>query len=582
MKGKFDAIKYARSLEKQLSAEPAKKKKLQEELAALRKRVLLAGKNGFDTEALGGAINDIQAALDKNDHAKAGELMAAAEERLREGLGRLEEATLEDLEESTRTIIGEVELLGVDVSGPQELFAQAEEKVGQDDDAARRLLVAARQQAQKARESIISDAVSFPQGLVVESEKWGMDVLAYKAVLDNVGGLIASGDWGRVIELTDSLREDIDKGRRVFFKGHLEMARADIEGRRAGGADTGRQEALLSKARSSMDRRDYETAAELLAEIGQASAPAKAAPPKTERQAQEPSEAAGILHQARAAISAGAKMGMDISDFNERYENASEMAKGRKGPDAVRAARELLDEVLGRQRDLTASVIASLEGDLRSLRKAGANVDSPESALRDARKALEQGIIEQAFSLARRALDESEALREHAVEPVPERPGAEAPGIGRALELIGMAEADGACLEGVEGLVIAAMERSENGTAQEAEEAADTLERSIQLQTRAFAQAEDALQRAQETVAEALIQELGVQGERQKLSEALSACARGEYESARYQAAMIGNSRTRSASCRSAAASCRLPATSFLAAKSRASSLSGARSSTAQ
>jgi hypothetical protein len=536
LKGKFDAIKYARSLEKQLSAEPAKKKRLHEDLAKFRKRVLEAGKKGLETDHLGAIIEEVQSALEKNDYTKAGQLLAAGAEKLQEELGRFESGTLDEFLESARTIIGEVELLGVDVARAQELWAQAEQQSGKDEAAARRLGASARREAQKARESIISDAVSFPQGLVAESERWGMDVSAYKATLENVKELIKSEDYGRVIELTDSLRENIEKGRRSFFREAVDRAQAGIDGMKEAGSDTGRLEALLSRARSSIDSKDYETAAELLGGMGQAATQEKKIAAGAEPAAKEPSEASRFLQRAQAAIATGAKMGMDTREFTERLEKAAEQLKMRKGSEAAQLARGLLDEMAERQRDLTESVIASLEGDLRSLRKAGARVDSPEAALKEARKAVDEGKYEEAFSLARRALDESEALRETAEAPGAAAPEGAAPAIGRALELVSKAEEDGACLEGVEGLVIAAMERSENGTSAEAEEAAAALERSVQVQTRAFLQADDALQKAQETVADALMQELNISAERQKLAEAISACARGEYESARYQA----------------------------------------------
>jgi hypothetical protein len=542
LKGKFDAIKYARSLEKQLSAEPPRKKKLQEDIAKLRRRVLESAKKGLDAGHLDTIIEDAQSAIDKNDFPRAEELLAAAEEKLQAELRQMESGTLKEVLDAARTIIGDVELLGVDVSRAQEMLAQAEELAGKDEKEARRLGQGARHEAERSRESIISDAVSFPQGMVAESEEWGMDVSAYKATLEKVKALISAGDYGQAIGLTDNLRDDIDKGRRTFFRDIAGRVQAAIGEAKNAGADAGRLETLLSRARSSIDSKDYETASELLTEAEQSATTGRKPAARAEAPSKDTADASKSIAMAREAISAGAKMGLDTSELSGRLEKAQELLSGRKPSEAASAARRVQDELREKQKNLSASVIASLEGDLRALRKAGAKVDSPEEALREARKAVEKGRYEEAFSLARRALEESEALRD-----APESPGVPVPSqagtsISRALELIERADEDGACLEDIEKLALAALEHADKGETGLAEEAAGALERNVLEQTRAFLQADAAIQKAQETVAEALMEELNISGERQKLGNAMAACLGGEYESARYQAEDIAPS----------------------------------------
>lgn len=638
MKGRYDALKYAKSMEKQLSIDP-RKKKVQDSLAQLQKRVAEEQAKGADVAQLAGALSEAARAAEKNDIAQAEELMASVEE----GLKGLRPPSAEDEVSRARERVNEVELLGLDVARAIEKIGQAERALkARDARAALALAQAAQKEAEKALESSVEEAVPYAETLVTECEKVGMDVAGLKAKLDKVRELVAKKEFNSSLQLSTSLIDEIDPARRSYFRDYLSRVVAALEEAGRAGLDTPKMEGSLEKARLLIDSRDYEGAAELLkgveselkarkgfvAEeegalileelVGKVeSAGMEAEDLRRElnrvlelRGAKDPSageaalelrknledilksssECAHLLEQVRAAVSAGAKMGMNVKQFTARAAEAEDQLRSRQFKDTLAGARRLLDRVRERQRELSSGAIASLEEEVGRFRKAGASVEGPEAVLGKARAAVDEGKFEEAFSLARKTVDELDALRDalarynealtkctglmaDAVEQridcsmaeplVQESRGAAAKGefvaaartVDKALELlsgallgrtsegiqhaiglVAKADDEGTELEDIERVAVEGLGHAEAGDFKRAGEAALAIERLVGAQGRAHIMAADALQKARETLAEAMMEGLPVSMEAQKLELAAEACERGEYESARYAA----------------------------------------------
>ena len=638
MKGRYDALKYAKSMEKQLSIDP-RKKKVQDALAQLHKRVAAEEAKGADVAKLSGVLSEASKAAEKNDLPRAEELIAAVEE----GLGGLPPATPEDEVSRARERVNEVELLGLDVARAIEQIAQAEQALkARDLKAALKLARGAQKEAEKALEGSVEEAVPYAESLVAECERVGMDVAGLRAKMDTVKELVRKKEFNSSLQLSTELIDAIDPARRSYFRDFLSRAVAAVGESGQAGLDTSKMETSLQKARALIDAKDYESAAELLKGIVSEAKAGKGLVSEEEgallleelvhrvegagmeaedlrrefnrilelRGAKDPSaagaalefrnnlegvlksaqECAALVEQARAAVSAGAKMGMDIKQFGARADELEGQLRARQFKDVGAGARRLLDRVRARQRELSSGAISSLQDEVDRFRKGGAPVEGPEGVLGRARAAVEAGRFEEAFSLARKTVDELDALRDalarynqalskctgllsdaaeqkmdcSMAEPIVQEAreaaakgafieaaqtveralellsgamlGRSSEGIQYAIGLISKADEEGTELEDIERAAIEGLGHAEDGDFKRAGEAAVAIEKLVGAQGRAHIMAADALQKAQETLAEAIIEGLAVSMETRKLELAEEACGRGEYESARYAA----------------------------------------------
>jgi hypothetical protein len=366
VKGKFDAIKFTRSMEKQLSVDP-RRKKYQDALAGLQKRLAEREKAGADVSRLSGLLADAGKAVERSDFKGADELRSRIEDGLK-GLGTPEE---DDEVAQTRALMNEVELAGVENARALELIAQAEAaQKARDTKAARKLAQSARKETDKVLEGTASDAVAYAESLVAECDRVGMDVAAFKEKLGKVKEMMKNREFTSALQPATSLIDEIEPRRRAHFRDRLSTFAATIEKARGAGQDVTRMEDLLGRARQLVDGRDYEGAVEVLRGMepgkpaamealsgGEDAAALEALVAGLEKAGQDvealrvelerilglratddasaasaaaefrktagerlksASECAGLLEQVRAAITGGAKMGIMVKTFSDR------------------------------------------------------------------------------------------------------------------------------------------------------------------------------------------------------------------------------------------------------------------------
>ena len=601
MKGKFDALKYTKSLEKKLSTDP-RKKKVQDGLAEIQRRVDDAEGRGADVSKFRGYVAEAGRAVEKNDLGRAEELSSIVEE----GLKSLEPPSIEDEIARIREKVNNVELLGAEMGAAQEFISQALEAIrSKNPKSARKLASSALKEADKALEETISQLRSYVDTAISDNERLGMDVVELKRTRERVLGLIKEGDYNGAISLTTTLGEELERSRRGFMRAAATRVGSILDEAKGSGQDVSRAEGSLSRARSLIDSRDFEGAAELLKAVetevrpGKGAVPGEGARPVVEEPAakvepvespEEASEASGLLDQIRAAVSAGIKMGLDLKGQAAKLAELDVHFKARRFEDAASGARPLLENIRERQRQLAEGAIGSLEEEVARFRRGGASVAGPEKVLAEAKAALEGGNREGAFALARRTAAELDTLRDalDSYNRVLERcvafvsdareknidctmaqpliaeaqaeasrgefvsaagrvsralemlnsamPGRTGEGIQRSLELIARSDEEGTQLEDVERLALEGLTHADEGDLARAGESARAIELLIGSQTRASLMARDALGKAGETLAEAMMEMLDVSEESGKLALAAGALERGEYESSRYMA----------------------------------------------
>jgi len=590
MKGRFDALKYAKSLEKQLSADP-RKKRLQDDVARLQSRLADEGRKGADVSGLERLLSDASSAVEGGDLGLAEELVSRAEKGL-SGLGAL---SVEEAIARARRAAEDVGMLGLDNVRALELIGQAEDAIRKKDHrSARKLAVASQKEAETALEGSVQDALPYAEGLVSECERCGMDVSGLRGRLSAVRELLGKREYNAALQECTTLVEDIEPARKSFFRERLARAGESVERAREGGRDVSALEGSLARARRLLDLKDFEGACEALGEVeaatGAAAAPAGPPGPGPEAPPDEVEEASGVLSELRSAIAAGTKMGLDLKAETARVPEVEGLLKAGDGRGAAAVGRQVLAKVRERQKALSGSAIASLEDEVARLRKGGASVAPAQKVLEQASERLRAGSHEEAFALARRAVDELDALREGMAgyaeamsrckgllkdaagsrldctlaEPLVEEAraaaargeylaaagklaealglledamaGRAAGGLRRALELVSRADEEGTDLEDVERLALDGLAFEESGEGGRLGEVAATIERLAGSRARSSMMARDALDRAGETMAEAMMEMLDVSDETRKVGLAGEALQRGEYEDARFLA----------------------------------------------
>ena len=637
MKGKFDALKYAKSLEKQLSADPRKKKR-QDDIARLQAGLAEEKNRGADVSVLGGLLSDAATATDKGDFARADELLSRAEQ----GLRGLQPQSIEDEIARIKERVNDVDLLGLDNSRAAELIAQAEQAIRtRDHRSARKLAQAAQKEAEKALEGSVLDALPYAESLLAECERTGMDVAALKGTLTGVRELLEKREFNSALQACTSLIEEIEPRRRAYFRNLVSRVSEAVEGAREPGLEKPRLEGSIAKARQLIDAKDFEAAAGILRGIeaavlagpgpvpegegvqaleellrrvealGLASGdlrgeldglrrlgandplkPGAAAGlrKKLEVALAESTETSALLEQLRGALSAGTKMGLDVKGHAARLHELEGLMRARRFGDARSGTLQTLEKLREHLKQRSEGAIASLEEEVSRFRRGGASVVGPEKVLTEAREALGSGRHEEAFALARRTVDELDALRdaldgygraiekcgalmadarEQKIDCTMAQPlvdeakeaasrgefvaaadrvsraleilngairGATGEGIQYSLGLVARSDGEGTHLEDVERLALEGLSYADEGDFRRAGESAQAIERLVGAQTRAGIMARDALDKAGETMAEAMMEMLDVSGESGKLALAMESLDRGEYEGARYMA----------------------------------------------
>ena len=651
MKGRFDAIQYAKSLEKQLKVDPARKKKNQDALADIEKRAAEEQKKGSDISKITSLVSDAKALLEKNDYVKAEGMVTQCEEELR----KFSAASVEAVVQKASAIINEVEMSGVDVSKALELIKSAEQALRDNNaERARQLALEGQKEAERIRDSQLNEAVSYARELVNESEKLGMDVKKFRDILAGVDASVMKGEFASALGAAVSITEEMDKHRRSYFREFLSRVQNAVATAKDEGTDTARFEKNISKAKSSIDSRDYETAADLLREtevvLIKPKAP-KTGKPEAEEALRSPEEllgraksaglpvdelltemagltkkleakefdsvvagalelrsrleellkggegAANALAEAHTLLAGASKMGLDLKKHNKRVDEAEARFKSGKHDEALKLSRDAQTALKDSMSKFSSDAIRSLEGELGVFREQGALTTEAEELLRKARVALDTSKFEEAFGLARQTLNLLDSLQEaftrygpalsrgealvaaakerggdvteaagmleqarqaaakgdyrnaavsatkvlelmdSGAQPAPPVP---VEGIGPALDMIRRSDEEGAFIENTEKLAIEAMYLFEKGDAKKASAAAQNLEKTFNSQTRAFLLALDAISRAQETIAEGLMEGLNITEETRKLDGARDFCQKGDYEAARYGAEDIG------------------------------------------
>ncbi len=576
MKGRYEGLKFAKSLEKKLSGDPARRQRLQGALASTSKKMGEVRARGADTSRLEALIEEARGAIELNQLDRAEEVLAECEDQMR----AFDVKSVEDEIRLAQSIIDDIERLGVDASKIIELRAQAEAILHSDPERARSLALSAVSEGGKVRDAGVAEWLSSSESRVSESERWGMEVSAFKSSLERARALIEKGSYIKAVEIMNSMYEEVERQRRSHFRDLVTRVMRAHEEAREMGMDTSKWEGALPRLRSLIDSRDYEMAAEMLGAFEGELAAFRASATSVSED----------ISRARSALTESARMGLDVKEAAARLEEAETKQREGEGAEASRIARKLLELLTKKQRKASGEVLTSIQAEIAALKRAGASVEAAEATLGAARAAGETGNYPEAFSLARKCLGELEALREgfnefkhsmarcsammgaararsvdvRSIEPLVKEAG-EAGGrgdyasavrslsgaisaleegmvgaterdISYALGLIERADMEGIHLESAESLALDAIHRAEGGDFAQVSEAAAALERAVSAQSRAGLLAQEALERAQESVAEALITGVEASAEMAKLERARQAFESGDYESSRYQA----------------------------------------------
>jgi hypothetical protein len=437
MRGRFDALKFQKSLEEQLSADPRRKKR-QEDIARLQTRLDEEKGRGADVSRLGGFLSEASAATEKGDYARADELV----QRTEEGLRNIGGQSVDEELSRARSASEDAGMLGLDVTKATEAIGRAEEALrSKDRNAARGHIAEALKETDKALEAPLLDYLPYAEGLIAECERDGMDAAALNRELaasrrareevqrgleamaqrlrdtealgadgEAASALVAramevssEGNYAPALELLGEAGKAAEAAQAVRVREFLAAAQGQVDEGDAIGADTRAARRDLGEARKALEGHDLPRTAAL----------ARSSLEEAERRVSEHRRHAELVAAGEKAISDAEAGGLNMERLKRALEEARRALRKYDYPSVVVSVDRITKEAqtLLRQSSEARRIISFCERMVESARKIGADVSSAESTLAEARGATEKRNFVRAFELATQCLRQIDRMQ---------------------------------------------------------------------------------------------------------------------------------------------------------------------------
>jgi hypothetical protein len=354
-----------------------------EGLLRLKPKLLIAKRLGIDLGSASKKIEASRASLNALDLREAMDNMSAAETEIDNALNGL--ADLENELARTRNSIASAESLNLETTSAKSFMDSARRAtLAHEFVSAVGLLREAQAEVNKQLEEHYAKDVMAIEIKFAGAVRIGTDISEETAMLERIVDLIKRGEFTVAPELLAKCSDTTDAKLRFQVQKALDQGKANLEAYK-GSMDVGSAAAMLEQARTAMDKKEFVSAFDLVAESGESLK-------REEKQALETR-----MGEAQTMLSILKELNCESVTLKDKMSKAEEMRGRGNNMQALRIASDVIQFSRSIMLDEMTRGMATTSRAISLERKKGVEVMKPEHLLEEAGRALREGSFEKAY-----------------------------------------------------------------------------------------------------------------------------------------------------------------------------------------